>query len=99
MAEARSRALIDVEAVHGLEQQLIHALVDCLSAGSIDEETPTARRHRSILTRFEDLLHAQAFPGMTEICATLGVSERMLREACGKYLGMGPSRYRRLRRM
>jgi AraC-like DNA-binding protein len=99
MAEARSRALADVEAVHGLEQQLIHALVDCLSAGSMDEETSTARRHRSILTRFEDLLHAQAFPGMTQICAALGVSQRTLRICCEEQLGMGPTEYVRRGRM
>jgi AraC-like DNA-binding protein len=99
MAEARSRALADVEAVHGLEQQLIHALVDCLSAGSMDEETPTARRHRSILTRFEDLLRPQAFPRMTEICAALGVSERTLRICCEEQLGMGPTEYVRRGRM
>ena len=99
MAEARSTALIDTEAAHGLEQQLIHALIECLSAGSADEETPTARHHRGILTRFEDLLQAEPFPQITEICAALGVSERTLRECCKQHLGMGPSRYRRLRRM
>ena len=36
---------------------------------------------------------------MTEICAELGLSERSLREWCNKHLGMGPSRYSRLRRM
>jgi AraC-like DNA-binding protein len=99
MAEARSRALADVEAVHGLEQQLIHALIDCLSAGSTDEETPAARRHRGILTRFEDFLHAEAFPGMTEICGALGVSERTLRVCCEEQLGMGPTEYIRRGRM
>jgi AraC-like DNA-binding protein len=99
IAEARSTALIDIEAAHGLEQQLIHALVECLSAGPVEEETPATRRHRDIPARFEDLLQAEPFPQITEICAALGVSERMLRECCKKHLGMGPSRYRRLRRM
>jgi AraC-like DNA-binding protein len=99
MAEARSETLIDIEAAHGLEQQLLHALIDCLSAGRVDEETPAGRRHRGILAGFEDLLQAEPFPQMTEICAALDVSERTLRECCTKHLGMGPSRYRRLRRM
>jgi AraC-like DNA-binding protein len=99
MAEARSGTLIDIEAVHGLEQQLIHALIECLSAGSAEEETPAARRHRAIPARFEDLLLAEPFPQITEICAALDVSARMLRECCKKHLGMGPGRYRRLRRM
>jgi AraC-like DNA-binding protein len=99
VAEARSRALIDGEAAHGLEQQLIHTLVECLSTGSADEETPTACRHRGMLARFEDLLHAQAFPRMTEICAALGISERTLRICCEEQLGMGPNEYVRRRRM
>ena len=98
MAEARSGALTDVEAAHGLEQQLIHALIECLSGGSADEETPTARRHRGILAQFEDLFQAGPFPKMDEIYAALSVSERTLRECCKNHLGMGPSRYRRLRR-
>jgi AraC-like DNA-binding protein len=99
MAETRSITLVDIEAAHGLEQQLIHALVECLSAGSAEEETPAARRHRGIPARFEDLLQAEPFLQITEICAALGVSARVLRECCKKHLDMGPSRYRRLRRM
>ena len=99
MAEARSTALIDTAAAHGLEQQLIHALIECLTAGSADEETPTARRHRGILARFEDLLQAEPFAQITKLCAALGVSEVTLRECCKQHLGMGPSRYRRLCRM
>jgi AraC-like DNA-binding protein len=98
MAEARAGALTDPQAAHGLEQQLLHALIECLSNGP-DEETATARRHRDILARFEDLLVAQPFLPITDICAALGVSERLLRECCRKHLGMGPSSYRRLRAM
>src|SRR5262249_13974752 len=99
MAEARSGALVDIEAAHGLEQQLIHAVIECLATGRGGQEPSPARRHRHILAGFEDLLQAQSFPRMTEICAALRVSERLLRESCKKHLGIGPSRYRRLRRM
>jgi AraC-like DNA-binding protein len=99
MAEARSRTLIDIEAAHGLEQQLIHALVDCLSAGSAEEETPAVRRRRGVAAGFEDLLQAEPFPQINEICAALGVSERMLRECCKNHLGISPSRYCRILRM
>lgn len=99
MAEARAGALTDLEAAHGLEQQLIHALIDCLSAGPAEQETPTARRHRRILARFEDLLRADASLSITEICAELGISERLLRACCKEHLRMGPHRYVRLRRM
>jgi AraC-like DNA-binding protein len=98
MAEARAETLIDVQAVHGLEQQLFHALIECLAEGA-EEETPAARRHRGIVARFEDLLLAEPFLLMADICAALGVSDGLLRECCKKCLGMGPSRYGRLRRM
>jgi AraC family ethanolamine operon transcriptional activator len=98
-AEARSGVPADSEAAHGLEQQVIHALVESLSAGPVYEETETARRHRGILGRFEELLEAEPPPTISHIVAALGVSPRMLRECCGKNLGMDPSCYRRLRGM
>jgi AraC-like DNA-binding protein len=99
MAETRSRTLADVEAVHGLEQQLIHALIECLSAGPNDMGTLAAGRHREILARLEDLLQAKRFWRVKEISAALGVSERTLRICCEEQLGMGPTEYARRRRM
>jgi AraC-like DNA-binding protein len=99
MAEARSGALTDAEAVHGLEQQLIDALIQCLSSGPAAQETSAGRRHRCILAGFEDLLRADASHFMTEICAELGISERLLRACCWEYLRIGPNRYVRLQRM
>lgn len=98
MAEARVEALTDVQAAHGLEQQLLHALIECLPEVG-QEETLTSRRHRDILARFEDLLVAEPVLRMADMCAALGVSERTLRECCKKQLGMGPSSYRHLRGM
>ena len=97
--EARSAVLADAEAAHGLEQQIIEALVECLTAGPVEEETRTAARHRAILAQFEDLLQSEPLLGIADICAALGVSERTLRECCNKHLGMAPNRYRRLRGM
>jgi AraC family ethanolamine operon transcriptional activator len=98
-ANARSGVLADREAAHGLEQQVIHALVESLSAEPVYQETEAARRHRGMLARFEDLLEAEPPPSVSAIGAALGVSERVLRECCKKNLGMDPSRYRRLRGM
>jgi AraC-like DNA-binding protein len=95
MAEIRVGALTDLHAAHGLEQQLLQALIECLS-GAAEEETATSRRHRDILARFEDLLVAEPSLPLVNICAALGVSDRSLRECCKKHLGMGPSGYRRL---
>ena len=99
MAAARSGALTDGEAAHGLEQQLIHALIQCLSAGPAKEETSTGHRHRCILARFEDLLRADASRSVTGICSELGISDRLLRACCREHLRMGPNRYVHLRRM
>jgi len=98
-AKARSGVLADKETAHGLEQQMIHALVESLSVGPIDEETAAACRRRGILARFEDLREAEPLASIAEIGAALGVSRRMLRECCKKSLGMSPSRYCRLRGM
>ena len=98
-AEARSGVLADREAAHGLEQQVIHALVESLSARPVYEETAAARRHRDILASLENLLEAEPPPSITEIGIALGVSPRMLRACCNNNLGMDPSRYRRLRGM
>jgi len=101
MAESRPETLVGAEAAHGLEQQLIHALVECLSAGSAVEVTAGARRHQDIVVRFEGLLEAQLERNLPigEISAALGVSERTLRGVCAEHLGMSPTSYLRLRRM
>jgi AraC-like DNA-binding protein len=96
LAEARVGALTDRQAAYGLEQQLLHALIECLSEG-MEDEAATGRRHRNILARFEDLLAAEPFLPLPDICAALDVSERLLRDCCKQHLGMGPSSYRRLR--
>jgi hypothetical protein len=101
LVESRSRAVIDGEAAHGLEQQLIHALVDCLSNSSTIESTPLTCKHRNIALRFEALLQTQPERAFrtAEICTALGVSARTLRLACKEQLGMSPSEYVRRRRM
>jgi AraC-like DNA-binding protein len=98
MAEARAAAFTDIEAAHGLEQQLLHMLIECLSEGG-EEETATGRRHRGILARLEDWLIAEPFLSMSDLCAALGVSDRLLRLCCKEHLGMGPRSYRHLRGM
>jgi hypothetical protein len=71
---------------------LIHALVECLSAGSADEGTPAARRHQDIVVSFEGLLQAQPErnPRMSEICAAFGVSEQLLLQRVCETFGDEP---------
>ena len=98
IAEARAGAVTDLQAVHGLEHQLLHALIECLSEAG-EKETATSRRHRDMLARFEDLLVAEPLPRIRTICAALGVSDRLLTECCKQHLGIGPIRYSHLRAM
>jgi AraC-like DNA-binding protein len=101
MAEIRPQALLDAEAAHGLEQQLIHAMIKCLSAGSAIKGTSAAYRHQDIMVDFEALLrtHPDRHPRAAEISAALGVSDRLLRLLCAEHLGMSGAGYIRLRRM
>ena len=99
--EAGHPELIGREAAHGLDQQIIDALVECLSAGSIATEMPTVRRYQVIMARFEALLekpdHDNA--SLTTNCTALGVSQWILRRGCQMHLGMSPASYLRLREM
>ena len=72
---------------HGLEQQLIHALVDCLSAGSAEEATlagqPAPRPYGPLRGSASDPARTRTFP-IEEICRGLDVSERTLRILCAR---------------
>jgi AraC-like DNA-binding protein len=101
MTAIRPQVLVDAETVHGLEQQLIEAVVECMVAGPLGGSTRTSHRHQEIMVGFERLLQRQSDRKMlmTETCAGLGISERLLRSLCAKHLGMSPTGYDRLRRM
>lgn len=89
------------EVVRALEQQLIYLMVRCLTEGTVSTMTNGSYRHDKIMARFEAYLEAHPREPLylTEICAAVGASERTLRIACAKHLGIGPIRYLALRRM
>jgi len=89
------------EVVRGLDQELIYALVTCLSAGEVVTPSPDQRQGTQIMTRLEVLLSSAAALSMPvpALCKTLGVSERRFRNCCADFLGMSPARYLWLRRM
>ena len=99
--ERRSNASIDRKTAHGLEQQLIEAVVECLSDGSAIEATGATGEHQDVVARFEALLEAQPKRHILigEISSTLGVSAQTLRISCAEQLGMGPAEYVRRRRI
>jgi AraC-like DNA-binding protein len=89
------------EVVRALEQQLIHALVRCVSDGMVSPLRSGNLRHKVIVARFEDFMGANPNTPLylSDVCAAIGASERTLRIACEEHLGMGPIRYLTLRRM
>ena len=101
MAQIRPQALVDAEAAHGLEQQLIHALVDCLSARSATSAPRPAVGTRTLWSASRICFRPSRTSNLpiVEICGALDVSERTLRRLCAEHLGMSPTGYLRLRRM
>lgn len=95
--EARSGVLADLEAAHGLEQQMIDALIECLANGSTIEVTRATIEQRDVALRFEALLQAGLSLRIAEITKLLGVSNTTLRIACEEQLGMEPLAYIRCR--
>jgi AraC-like DNA-binding protein len=89
-------------AAHGLEQALIEAISDCLA--DIEPVTvTTSQRHReAIVRRFRQLVqedHPSASLFIPEICAKIGVNERIFRRYCQEQLGVSPKRFLLLRRL
>ena len=99
--ESRQGELIGREAAHGLDQQILEDLIECLSNGSVATKIPFMRRNQDIMVRFETLLEneSDAAPLLAGIAAVLGVSPRVLRYCCQMHLGITPAAYLRLRRM
>jgi AraC-like DNA-binding protein len=98
---SRSTALSVAETAHGLEQQLIEAMIECFSKARAIEAMPATTERRDIAARFEALLQTEPehFLSISKICAALGVSAQMFRKSCEEQLGMGPSEYVRRWRM
>ena len=101
LAEKRPEIIAHTEAARALEQDLVHALVNCLTAEHTYGRRAT-KQHQDILVRFEEALKAKegrSQPSITELCVTTGVSERTLRSSCAEFLGISANRYIRLRRL
>lgn len=97
-AARRPELFADAVGTHGLEQQMVDALIECLSVLPAQEE-PAAARDRCLLARFEGLLLTGAVGSLAEICAAGGVSPRRLRECCIRHFGMSAADYRQRRAM
>jgi len=101
IAETKLVHIAHPEVAHALDQDLMWALVICVT-GSEERADPTARRNRArILQRIEELVAANpaGLPPLREVCGTIDVSEQIVRACCLKGVGMPPGRYLRLRRL
>jgi AraC-like DNA-binding protein len=89
------------EVARALEQELVHALVNCLTVGDAGGNLKKRRHHTDIMMRFEDALatHGDPHLNMPAVCSAIGVPERTLRACCTECLGMSPTRYHLLRRL
>jgi AraC-like DNA-binding protein len=101
LAETRHTLVANLEVARALEQELLHALVNCLMADDVNGNRKTRRHHADIMVRFEHALTTHSGPhlNMSALCSAVGVSERTLRTCCNEFLGMSPIRYLLLRRL
>jgi AraC-like DNA-binding protein len=102
LAETRHELVANPQVARALEQDLLHALVNCLTPdGSEGDVEPRRRHHAEIMIRFEEALaeHTGRHFTMPELCARIGVPERTLRTCCTEFLGMSPTRYLLMQRL
>jgi AraC-like DNA-binding protein len=101
LAENAPEIIAHPETARGLEQSLIHALVECLSIGQRREDRSALRQHAMIMRRFRRAVEETPDQALyiPELCKVIGVSGRTLRVCCQEQLGMSPKRYLLLRRM
>lgn len=101
LAEHGPEVIANPEAARGLEQELVHAMVDCLAPANTRRETSATNRHTAIMKRFRAFLEANSDRALhlPELCKATGASDRTLRACCQEALGMSPVRYLWLRRM
>ena len=101
LAETGPELMANPEVARSLEQELLHALVNCLATENADRISRWRRRHTDIMVRFEKVLATRRGPhlNLSDLCAAIGVPERTLRLCCAEFLGVSPIRYYLLRRL
>jgi hypothetical protein len=84
MAKTQPEIVAHPESSRGLEQDLIEAMVACLTTGDASEERVAQRRHALIMRRFHRYVAERPDQPLyiPEICKTIGVAERTLRVCC-----------------
>jgi AraC-like DNA-binding protein len=101
LAETRPQVLTHREAARSLQQDLILALVTCLTTAAVRDDAAAQKLHARVMIRFEEVLlaHLRRPLRLRELCELIGVSDRTLQSCCAEFLGISPSRYVLLRRL
>jgi AraC-like DNA-binding protein len=101
LAETKPKLLAHPEVARAIDEDLIHALVTCLTGARVRDVETGKRRHARIMVRFEEVLreHLDRPLHLPELCELIGVTDRTLRSCCAQFLGIRPSRYVLLRRL
>lgn len=101
LAEARQQLIEHHEVARALEQELLHAIVNCLTANETDDNPKTRHHHAAVMVRFEETLSKciDQNINMPALCDEIGVPERTLRVCCTEFLGVSPTRYLLLQRL
>jgi AraC-like DNA-binding protein len=101
LAETRKKLIAYPGIARALEQEMLHAIINCLAAGEVDDNPKTRHHHAALMARFEEALekHSDQKINMPALCAEIGVPERTLRMCCAEFLGVSPMRYLLLQRL
>jgi AraC-like DNA-binding protein len=84
-----------------VEQELARVTIACLTEPTTAESSRGRRPQMAVMRRFERILEANPNEPLyiTDVCTSIGVTDRTLRLHCQDHLGMNPQRYLWLRRM
>jgi AraC-like DNA-binding protein len=101
LAETKSKMLSHPQVSRALEEELIEVLAACLTTAKPRAEILPVSQDATIMDRFEGVLAQYLSQARTisEVCKRIGVSDRVLRACCTRFLGMSPGRYVLLRRL
>jgi AraC-like DNA-binding protein len=101
LAESGHKLIDRPEVARALEREMLHAIINCLTAKDASDNPRTRRHHAAVMGRFEESLGKRIDQtiNMPALCAEIGVPARTLRMCCAEFLGVSPTRYVLLRRL
>lgn len=90
LAATAPDVLVHPEVARAIEQELISAMIACLTDPATEDRYCSGRQRLIVMQRFEQMLEARQNEALyvADVCAGIGVSERTLRLHCQEQLGM-----------